>query len=243
MLNLTGGTRSTSCTTNVPLFERYRKQMMGMITARPFTPARRWSDDVREPDSTVLPYPDIPTQAESMPPSQRHSRGRPLCAARRARVFWCLAALPAIAASILVSGCFVSCGLSPYGYNVFATIQDTDGLPISGVAVRARMEDRDRVKILGGLLVDGQDPRTDEAGELGGRIGTLFDGCATGLDALLGLPPMIPDPPLSDPAFVILLFPETGEEISIEVTEAMITRNPERAFDDLDLGVVTVPAQ
>lgn len=160
-------------------------------------------------------------------------------ATRCAQTARCFALLLAGAGLILVSGCL--CGAHPpIGYNLFATIQDENGQPLSGITIEARMVDQDRVTI---LWPGYPFPDTSDAGEFEGKIEKSDQRCPTPLDVLLSRPLVLLDAPLPNPAFIILLFPGTGEEISIEVAEAMITRNPEGRFDDLDLGVVTVPAQ
>lgn len=137
-----------------------------------------------------------------------------------------------VAEVIVASGC-QPCGLPPpFGYNVFGTILNEDGQPLSDVTMFVRLVDEDGATIFDGFLA------TSEDGDFEGWIITAIDTCRGYLEFFL--PPIRrPDPPLAD--IVFLEIRDTGQTVSIPVAGEMITSG-DFGLSNLDMGVVTLPS-
>ncbi len=113
----------------------------------------------------------------------------------------------------------------------------------TGVAVDVRVTDVDHVVLPWAFVFSAELPRTDEAGVLQAGIKTVRASCVPSLCGLLTPSCENPDPRLPIPAFVVLRFPDTDQEVSIQVTENMVSSNPEDEIDVWNLGVVTIARQ
>lgn len=176
---------------------------------------------------------------------RRQSRlRRPIDAARAVLARASLRIFPAALVPFLSSGCGAylasfTCTDVPYGYNVEATLQDESSEPLRDVRVFMRMKDEDGFSKLRDSRSD--QFRTNEEGVVQAQMRDYYQRCLGGLflDPALDPPPA----PLPDPAFVELLLPFTEQTVTIAVNESMVSRNPGEPFDDLDLGVVTIPSE
>lgn len=144
----------------------------------------------------------------------------------------------------MVSGCGIACADWFTGYEVTGELRGADGEALEGVEVDMRLVNGEGETILpGGPIYDTDaDPViTDGAGRFQGRVAIFTGQCRVGLELFFG-PLASTDPPLPDPAFIVLTLVDTGEEISIEVSRTMITPIPDDVFfQQLDLGVVVTP--
>jgi hypothetical protein len=119
------------------------------------------------------------------------------------------------------------------------------GYPVSGTFVRSSGEDFGAGRIMFEVLDEAGQTRlsgealTDGLGAWNDEAGALSGGCQNYLESILGRPrPGVTAP---RPDRIRIVFPDSGQQLEVPVSEAMIITNPDGTVGRVALGVIVVP--
>ena len=144
---------------------------------------------------------------------------------------------------VFVPGCF-ACYDYMTGYEVHGELRDCLDGSIAGAQVSLTLNDAQGVVVLqSGLRTDESGLVTDKQGRFSGFVEGFRGECALTLVRLIYSASWPVDAPLPDGPVLVVHLAASNQDVTVEITEEMITRDlvtQGGVFDRLDLGTVCV---